>query len=109
MENKFSTIKDRVIQIIEYYGFTKTEFCSKIGITTANLRGNAKKTPLNSDTIENIFTICPQISPDWLLTGKGEMERQPSGDAKDSLQELLLSQQRTIENLSETIRNLTSK
>lgn len=75
MENKFTTIKDRVLEVIKCYGYTKTDFCAKIGITTANLRGNARKTPLNSDALEKIFSLCPEVSPDWLIMGKGDMKR----------------------------------
>ena len=87
MENKFTTIKERVLEVIEHYGYTKTEFCAKIGITTANLRGNARKTPLNSDALEKIFSLCPNISPDWLIMGTGEMMRgaaQSSADQPDN-------------------------
>lgn len=75
MVKKFSHIKERIIYIIQYKGFTKVDFCKKIGVTTANLRGNALKTPINSDAIANIFSLFPEISPDWLLTGRGEMLR----------------------------------
>ena len=75
MENKFTTITERVLEIIEHYVYTKTELCARIGITTANLRGNARKTPLNSDALEKIFSLCPDISPDWLIMGTGDMMR----------------------------------
>lgn len=69
-------IKERIIQLIEYKGIPKEEFYKKIGMTSASFRGEAKKTPLNSNAIENILSEVPDLSPDWLLTGKGEMTRQ---------------------------------
>ena len=42
-------------------------------MTSANFRGNAKKTPLNSNAIENILSRLPQINACWILTGEGEM------------------------------------
>jgi hypothetical protein len=66
-------IKERILQIIETKGVTKEKFFREIGMTSANFRGRALKTPLNSTTIKNIFAIYPDISADWLLTGKGEM------------------------------------
>ncbi|NDV45477.1 helix-turn-helix transcriptional regulator [Paludibacter sp. 221] len=66
-------IKERIIQFIEYKGIPKEEFYLKIGMTSASFRGNAKKTPLNSNAIENILSEIPDINPEWLLTGKGEM------------------------------------
>jgi len=76
MENKFSTIKERVVNFIEFKGVRKEIFFDKIGTTSANFRGIAKKTPLNSTVIENIFTEFPDLSLEWLLTGRGSMIRE---------------------------------
>lgn len=66
-------IKERIIYFIENQGFKKGEFFKEIEVSSANFRGNALKTPLNSSTIENIITIYPQLNLHWLITGKGEM------------------------------------
>lgn len=66
-------IKERVIQLLENKGIAKEKFYEKIGITSANFRGNAKKTPLNSTAIENILSEIPDLNLEWLLTGKGSM------------------------------------
>lgn len=67
------TIKERVMQILEYKGIAKENFFIQIGMTSANFRGNAKFTPLNSNAIANIFAIIPDLNLVWLITGKGEM------------------------------------
>ena len=77
MVNKITNIKERVVQVIEIKRITKETFFEKIGTTSANFRGKAKETPLNSTTIENIITELPDISLEWLLTGKGEMFKSP--------------------------------
>lgn len=66
-------IKERLIQIVEYKGIAKEKFYKKIGMTSASFRGNAKKTPLNSNAIENILSEIVDLNAEWLLTGKGEM------------------------------------
>lgn len=66
-------IKERIIQLLEKKGIAKEEFYVKIGMTSASFRGNAKKTPLNSNAIENLISIIPDVNPDWLLTGRGSM------------------------------------
>lgn len=66
-------IKERVIQIVELKGIAKEDFYVKIGMTSASFRGNAKKTPLNSNAIENILSEIPDLNAEWLLTGKGSM------------------------------------
>lgn len=74
-------IKDRIIQILEYKGIAKEEFYKKIGMTSASFRGSAKKTPLNSNAIENILSIIPDLSPDWLISGKEPMLRPVNTDS----------------------------
>ena len=72
-ENKFSLIKERIIYFIENQSIKKKDFFNKVGITSANFRGNAVNTPLNSTAIENIFTLYPEINLEWLITGNGNM------------------------------------
>jgi predicted RNase H-like nuclease (RuvC/YqgF family) len=69
-------IKDRIIQIIEYKKISKENFFTKIGMTSANFRGKAKETPINSTAIENILSEIPDVNPEWLLTGKGKILRE---------------------------------
>lgn len=66
-------IKERIIQVIENKGIAKEKFYDKIGMTSANFRGKAKESPLNSNAIENILSEIPDINVNWLITGKGEM------------------------------------
>ncbi|MDR1198328.1 MAG: hypothetical protein LBK94_04855 [Prevotellaceae bacterium] len=75
MSNKISTIKERILYMLEIKGITKSKFFEKIGMTYGNFTGNSKKTPLNSDAIGNILLEIPDINPEWLITGKGEMLR----------------------------------
>ena len=65
-------IKERIIQFIDLKGVTKEHFYNKIGMTSANFRGKAKETPINSTAIENILSEFPDLNLDWLITGKGE-------------------------------------
>ena len=66
-------IKDRISQLLETKKIKKEKFFVKIGCTSANFRGNARNTPLNSDAIANIFTEIPDVNLKWLLTGEGDM------------------------------------
>lgn len=68
-------IKERIIQFIDLKGATKEHFYNKIGMTSANFRGKAKETPINSTAIENILSEFPDLNLDWLITGKGEMTK----------------------------------
>mgnify|MGYP000399435739 CR=1 FL=1 len=69
MENKFTSIKDRVVQIAERQGISKEAFFKSIQMTSASFRGKAKETPLNSNAIVNIITEYPEVDLYWLLSG----------------------------------------
>lgn len=66
-------IKDRIIQVLEYKSIAKERFYTKIGMTSANFRGKARETPINSTAIENILSVIPDLNLVWLITGNGEM------------------------------------
>ena len=69
MQNKFPTIKDRILYLAEIKGFGKKNFCEKIGMSYGSFTGQAKNTPLNSNAIANILCIVPDVNLHWLLTG----------------------------------------
>jgi hypothetical protein len=71
--NKFTNIKERIMYFVENQNIKKSDFFNKIGVTSANFRGLAQKTPINSNAIENIITNYPEINLHWLITGKGAM------------------------------------
>lgn len=82
-------IKDRIIQILNKKGIAKEKFCTEIGMTSASFRGEARKTPLNSTAVENILSALPDVSAEWLLTGRGEMLKRSNkeGDVIDKVDE----------------------
>ena len=61
MQNKFPTIKDRILYLAEIKGFGKKNFCEKIGMSYGSFTGQAKNTPLNSNAIANILCIVPDV------------------------------------------------
>jgi len=69
MENKFTSIKDRVVEVAEKQSISKEAFFKSIGMTSASFRGKAKETPLNSKAIVNIITKYPEVDLHWLLVG----------------------------------------
>lgn len=75
MVNKFSNIKERILQLTDFKGITKEEFFKSIGMSYGSFKGSAKDRPLNSDAIENILTIYADVNPEWLLLGKGSWNK----------------------------------
>jgi len=73
MDNKLSNIKERILYFAKNEGIAYESFFEKIGMTYGSFKGEAKKRPLNSEALENILTIFPKVSAEWLITGQGEM------------------------------------
>jgi len=67
---KISIQKERIIQFLEYKGITKNKFYVETGISNGTLD---KVSGLSLETVEKFYNIYPEINPDWLITGKGEM------------------------------------
>lgn len=75
MENNFSNIKDRILKVAEIYKVSKEKFFEELDISYGNFKGSAKKTPINSLFLENLLTKYPELSAEWLVTGRGPMLR----------------------------------
>lgn len=73
METIFSNIKERVLYITDFKGISKEKFFEDLGVTYGNFKGEAKKKALSSDVLATIVSKYPEISPEWLLTGVGDM------------------------------------
>ncbi len=63
--------KDMILALIQHYsGGNKAQFASLLGISPQGL-----STWIKRETFDNelIFSKCVGLSPEWLLTGRGEM------------------------------------
>jgi hypothetical protein len=118
-------IKSRVMILADTLGIGRKRMVEQIGMTYSNFTGKARTTPLNSNAVANILSLHPEVNAYWLLTGDGDIltagydaasqphsqrrkgsERNKSLDAPRWLinerrthNEIVLSQQRTIEKL----------
>lgn len=73
MENPL-LIGERISLIIHKYNLTQVSFGKIVGLTSSSVSGLvAGKRTCKVDVLEKITEHFPEISPEWLLTGKGEM------------------------------------
>jgi len=84
MDKKITTIKERILQYIEYKGFKKEDFFNELGFSYANFKGIQKKSALASSAIDKIITKYPEINLRWLITGEGVMTKTYSLDKKEA-------------------------
>ena len=70
-----ATTKERILQYIDFKGIGRTEFYKKTGLKRGILDSDKLKTAISDKFLANIIATYPEINPEWLLTGKGEMLR----------------------------------
>lgn len=67
-------ILERLKEYIDSKGISVSAFEKSIGMSNASFGKSLKnKGAIGTDKLENILTVYPDLSPDWLLTGRGEM------------------------------------
>jgi len=73
MSKKLTNIKDRVLYIAENKEVSKQDFFRKTGLNYSNFTGKSKESDLNSKSVAEILLTYPDVNPEWLLTGEGDM------------------------------------
>lgn len=66
--------KERVLQFIDYKGFSNRDFCKKILVSSSYF---TKLGAIGSNVMEKIAQEFPQINIDWVITGRGKMMLDP--------------------------------
>ena len=69
-------INDRFIKVMTHYGHSGYSFSKKLGTSEAvisNIR--KKKNPPNIILVQKLLNMYLEISPDWLLHGRGTLLR----------------------------------
>lgn len=124
---KFSTDKEKLEQILKFSMLDKAKLGRKIGVENQELYqiANGKQSEFSRSTMAKLVKIFPEISPYWLITGEGSMlsgsiehHNAVATDHSKAVvnhnenvdrDELLKSQQQTIDRLSRIIEKLTIK
>ncbi len=77
--------KDRIEQIMIAKGLNKVEFSAKTGIATASLShmSSGRSNPTLS-TFRAILKAFPDLNPEWVYDGIGDMYRSAGGNSGDA-------------------------
>lgn len=69
-------IISRILELIEYKNMNKSKFYKETGLSNGFLD---KVKDIGSSKIEHILKTYPEVNPEWLITGKGDMIKGFSG------------------------------
>ena len=78
-------IKERILKFIDYKGISKSKFSKITGIHPANFKGKGLKSEIGGDKLNKILSHFPEINPEWLITGEGEMLRSGADERPASM------------------------
>lgn len=76
---KKSLIKQNILYFIEYKGISRYKFYQKTGITRGILD---QDNGMSEENTAKFLAYFPEVSPEWLLTGRGDMLRQTKSDTQ---------------------------
>ena len=122
MNENFLLDCEKLQQICAFFGLNLAKFATKIGIKNQELYAisSLKQKEFSRATLTAIAKSCPELSPYWLITGEGSMLAGTAahhnavatdhGKATVNHTEggsVLESQQATIRDQAETIKQLT--
>lgn len=78
-------ILDRIKQFIDSEGIAVSAFEKSIGMSNASFGKSLRSGgAIGTDKLENILSVYPELSPNWLLTGEGAMLKSNEVPAKVS-------------------------
>lgn len=77
------TAKDRLLEFLDYIKIGQNKFEANIGIANGYINNN--KGSIGTKIIEKILDVYPELSIEWLITGKGDMIKSQihGGDIKN--------------------------
>lgn len=67
------TVKQRLMEFIRHLNISSREFCRNVGVSQTYV--SSMRSSLQPDKLLRIIKKYPELNPDWLMTGNGEMIR----------------------------------
>lgn len=94
---KTLTVKEKILAFLNESGIKKADFFKLTGIQSSNFKGDNIKSAPGSDMLVKILTHYPQLSAEWLLTGKGDMLKNERAQTRTPQQNPLSTQHKVTE------------
>ena len=76
-------MKKRLLQIADYLGMSVRAFEAACELQRGNISNMSENGAIGSDKLSKIIDSFPDINPEWLITGKGEMLKSEEGKKLD--------------------------
>lgn len=90
-------ILNRIKEYIDYKGIPIAAFERSVGMSNASFSKQLKNHgAIGSDKIENILSVYPELSTEWLLTGRGNMLNEASFNPQYNVESLVISDTKGI-------------
>lgn len=105
------TIKDRLIKFLAYLKIGQGKFEKNCGLSNGTVN-NIKEGGITTQKVEKILLAYPNLNIDWLITGRGEMEKHPSeiiSEDNINTNDMDRTILETLSNLNGQIRDLKAK
>jgi hypothetical protein len=112
----------RLLRLISQHFKSQSDFAEKLGKPVQSINRIIKTDKASLDFLNEIVEIIPDVNLNWLLKGEGSMmnadagaDKEHTGSYSESVSvpklvlDVLSSQQRTIENLSETLKKTAAR
>ena len=71
-EQKISPVKQRILFFADKLGVSKREFYKMIDVSRGTLESN---TGITEEVVSKFIARFPEVDVDWLMTGRGEMQK----------------------------------
>lgn len=107
MEN---TVKQRLIDFIKFKNLSQGKFEKEICVSNGFVNNISKS--IGADKLQRILNKFPELNPEWLLTGEGEMlkiENNTTSTENKHLQQLVDALTKTVSSQELLITTLLEK
>lgn len=93
-------MEKRIIELMEYYNLSSSQFADKIGVQRSSISHilSGRNKP-SYDFLQKIIGVFPNIDANWLLNGKGTMEKRLEKPVISIKEQDLFSQKTVINEL----------